>query len=147
MNKINKLLAMLIVAVMLIGTIPAMTFAAEGDYVTREEAAEMLLTAADDYNTGVKKSDIIQGQGDGKLDEDSYITRAEALVMLSRAFGKLPVPAGDNARSAYPYSNFTDLPDCSTTELDNILSAGIVAGTSDTTLSLDDKVTYEQMKL
>lgn len=147
MNKIHKLLAMLISAVMLVGTIPTMAFAAEGDYITRGEVVNMLLAAADDYNTGVGKSDIIKGRGDGKLDEDSYITRAEALVMLSRAFGKLPSLAGDNARSAYPYLSFTDLPDWSISELDNILRAGIVAGTTDTTLSPDDKVTYKQMKL
>lgn len=60
-------------------------------YATRGEVADMLLSAADDYNKDVKRSDIIKGYGgDGELHEDWNINRAEALVMLSRAFGTLP---------------------------------------------------------
>ena len=64
-------------------------------YATRGETADMLLNAADDYNPGVKRSDIIKGYGgDGYLHEDWNINRAEALVMLSRAFGTLPQLTG-----------------------------------------------------
>lgn len=49
---------------------------------TRGEVVEMLLAAADDYNPGVTKEDIIRGYEDGDLREDQSVTRAEALVML-----------------------------------------------------------------
>ena len=62
----------------------------------------MLLAAADDYNPGVVKEDIIKGYEDGELHEDWSVTRAEALVMLKRAFGELPEPTGHNARVAIP---------------------------------------------
>ena len=70
-------------------------------YATRGEVADMLLHAADDYNKDVKYTDIIKGYGgDGDLREDQNVNRAEALVMLRRAFGTLPELTGHNARVA-----------------------------------------------
>lgn len=81
-------------------------------YATRSETADMLLSAADDYKKDVKRSDIIKGYGgDGEIHEDWNINRAEALVMLSRAFGTLPALTGHNARVALKSGDFTDIPD------------------------------------
>lgn len=114
---------------------------------TRGEVAEMLLTAADDYNPGVQKSDIIKGYEDGELHEDWNVTRAEALVMLKRAFGELPEPEGHNARVAIPAEEFTDIPEWAQTELADVFDAGIVAGTAEGIFSPDDNVTKEQMEI
>lgn len=101
-------------------------------YATRGETADMLLSAADDYNKDVKHSDIIKGYGgDGELHEDWNINRAEALVMLSRAFGTLPALTGHNARVALKNGDFTDIPDWAKPELTPVLDAGIAAGTAD----------------
>ena len=101
-------------------------------YATRGETADMLLSAADDYNKDVKRSDIIKGYGgDGELHEDWNINRAEALVMLSRAFGTLPALTGHNARVALKSGDFTDIPDWAKPELTPVLDAGIAAGTAD----------------
>ena len=86
------------------------SFAAD-EYLTRGEAADMLVTAADDYNDGITVSDIMSGYEDGSLREDSNVTRAEMLVMLERAFGDLPEPAGHNARVAIPAEKFADVPE------------------------------------
>lgn len=81
-------------------------------YATRGEVADMLLHAADDYNKDVKYTDIIKGYGgDGDLREDQNVNRAEALVMLRRAFGTLPELTGHNARVALRSGDFTDIPD------------------------------------
>lgn len=117
-------------------------------YATRGETADMLLSAADDYNKDVKRSDIIKGYGgDGDLHEDWNINRAEALVMLSRAFGKLPELTGHNARAALRSGDFTDIPDWAKTELDPVLDAGIAAGTADGIFSPYDDVTKEQLEM
>ena len=117
-------------------------------YATRGEVADMLLTAADDYNKDVKRSDIIKGYGgDGELHEDWNINRAEALVMLSRAFGKLPELSGHNERVALKSGSFTDIPDWAKPELEPVLDAGIAAGIADGIFSPYDDVTKEQMKL
>ena len=122
--------------------------AAADMYATRGEVADMLLTAADDYNPNVKRSDIIKGYGgDGELHEDWNINRAEALVMLSRAFGKLPELSGHNARVALKSEAFTDIPDWAANELKPVLDAGLAAGTGEGTFSPYDDVTKEQMNL
>lgn len=118
-----------------------------GDYATRGEVAQMLLTAADDYNPNVVKEDIIKGYDDGELHEDWSVTRAEALVMLKRAFGELPEPTGYNAMVALPVENFSDIPEWAKTELSDVFDAGIVAGTSEGIFSPDENVTKEQMEL
>ena len=110
--------------------------AAETGWLTRGEAAAMLIAAADDYNPGVQKTDILKGYSDGSLHEERPVTRAQALVMLRRAFGgELPQPVGDNARSGYSSANFTDLPAWAAEDLQDVLSTGIVAGTTATTFS------------
>lgn len=117
-------------------------------YATRGEVADMLLSAADDYNPGVKRSDIIKGYGgDGELHEDWNINRAEALVMLRRAFGELPGLTGHNKRVALESGDFSDIPDWAKPELTPVLDAGIAAGTADGIFSPYDDVTKEQMGL
>ena len=103
--KLKKLITAILAATMLLGNT---AFAADM-YATRGEVADMLLSAADDYNPTVQKSDIIKGYDDGKLHEDWNVTRAEALVMLKSAFGELPTPTGHNARVALPSKSFTDM--------------------------------------
>lgn len=117
-------------------------------YATRGEVANMLLQAADDYNPNVKYSDIIKGYGgDGELHEDWNVNRAEALIMLSRAFGKLPELTGHNARVALKSGAFDDIPDWAAPELTPVLDAGISVGTGDGIFSPYDDVTKEQMQL
>ncbi len=146
MNKIAKrLLSAFTAAAITISAVPAVL--AADDDLTRGEAARMLLTAADDYNADVELSDIIKGYEDGELHEDNPVTRAEALVMLKRAFGELPELTGHNARVAIPKEDFTDIPDWAVTELSDVFDAGIVAGTSTGIFSPNETVTKSQMEL
>lgn len=117
------------------------------EYATRGEVANMLLIAADDYTPDVVKEDIIKGYDDGELHEDWSVTRAEALVMLKRAFGELPEPTGYNAMVTLPAESFSDIPEWATTELSDVFDAGIVAGTSEGIFSPNENVTKEQMEL
>ena len=102
--------------------------------------------AADDYNPDVQKSDIIRGYGDGDLQEDKTVTRAEAMIMLGRAFGGFPELKGDNLRMAIPKEEFTDIPQWAEAELAPVLNAGIIAGTGNGRFSPDDPVTTGQME-
>ena len=107
----------------------------QGEFATRGEVAEMLLEAADFYNEGVLKSDILKGYEDGLLHEERLVTRAEALVMLKRAFETIPTPVGHNARTALSAEEFADIPEWAKEELSEIFSAGLVAGTASETFS------------
>jgi len=146
MRITKKILAILLVLALLLAALPA-AFAAEPVFLTRGETADALLTAAERYNPGAARSDILRGYPGGALDEDAPVTRAQALVMLSRAFGSLPTPVGDNARSGYDAANFTDVPAWAAKELDNVWKTGIVAGTSETKFSPNGRMTAAQLDL
>lgn len=120
---------------------------AEDRAATRGEVVEMLLAAADDYNPGVTKEDIIRGYEDGDLREDQSVTRAEALVMLARAFGPLPERKGVNAAQAIPADSFSDIPAWAAETLAPVFEAGIVAGTAPGVFSPNEAVTVHQMEL
>lgn len=143
--KTKKLLTG-ILALTMLATIHIPAFASDM-YATRGEVADMLLIAADDYNPSVQRSDIIQGYDDGELHEDRNINRAEALIMLKRAFGDLPEPTGHNARVALKAEEFTDIPEWAQPELENVFNAGIAAGTAENTFSPYDDVTKNQMNI
>ncbi len=141
--KIKRITAILVIAAMLLSG----TAMASDMYATRGEVADMLLSAADDYNKDLKRSDIIKGYGDGELHEEKNVSRAEALIMLGRAFGTFPALTGHNARVAIKSGDFTDIPDWAKPELKPVLDAGIAAGTAEGIFSPDDDVTKEQMEL
>lgn len=145
--NIKKISALFLAMVLLFVTAMPVAFAEEADTFTRGEAVEMLLTAVDDYNPTVQKSDIIKGYGDGLLHEDKPITRAEAFAMLKRAFGELPTPTGHNARVAYAPQEFTDIPTWADEDLKAIFNAGIDNGTGEGVFSPDEIVSREDMDL
>ncbi len=121
--------------------------AAETTGLTRGEARDILVSAADDYNPDVTAADVLQGYENGDLALDSPVSRVEALVMLSNAFGELPEPKGDSARTAFSGVKFTDVPNWAVERLENVFQAGIVAGTSETTLSPREPVTARELDL
>ncbi len=143
MNRLKRLTALALAAVLTLGGV--FVQAAETGALTRGKAAEMLLEAGDAYVPGLELSDIIKGYPNGDLALDSPVTRAQALVMLERAFGGLPAPAGDSARSACPAGTFTDIPAWAAAELDGVLSAGIVEGAEDGSLSPGRPVTEAEL--
>ena len=146
MQQIKKLTACLLAVVMIVALVPAQA-AQSGTALTRGQTADRLLAAADDYNAGVQRSDILKGYPNGDLAEDQGVSRVQALVMLERAFGGLPTPVGDNARSGYPAASFTDVPGWAQEELSSVLASGIVAGTTPTTLSPNDPILDWQLEL
>ena len=143
--KIKKAVSGLLALSIAVGSMYVVS--AKDQYVTRGQVADMLLVAADDYNPNVKKEDIIKGYEDGELHEDWNVTRAEALVMLKRAFGKMPELNEYTKRIAIPKEDFTDIPKWAETELADVFDAGIVAGTSEGVFSPDENVTDTQMDL
>ena len=103
-------LAAALAAVMVITAVPSAATAQESHFASRGEVVQLLMEAADDYNPQIKKTDIIKGYGDGKLHEEDTVTRAQAVIMLNRAFGGFPELKGNNLRLAIPKETFTDIP-------------------------------------
>ncbi len=120
---------------------------AKNEYMSRGEVADYLLCAADDYNKGLVRSDIIKGYDDGNLYEERLVTRAEALVMLRRAFGTLPECIGHNARVSLKSEDFKDIPVWAQKELKDVFDSGIAGGIGNGLFSPDTYVTKGQMEL
>ena len=80
MSTRKRIASALTAAVMLVSSAQA-ALAAETGWLSRGEAAAMLMAAADDYNPGVQKTDILKGYSDGSLHEERPVTRAQALAL------------------------------------------------------------------
>lgn len=142
----KKLLAFLLSSSLILTSLAPHALAKdEKTAMTRGEVVSYLLTVVDDYNPGVKKEDILKGDAKGETKENEYVSRTEALIMLSRAFSDLPKPQGNDARSLNPSASFSDIPAWATEELAKITAAGIVNGTEDGKLGAKDQVTLEQL--
>ena len=143
--KLRNFIAYILLVTIIITT--SSSALADDIYANRGEVADMLLMAADFYNPKVVRGDIIKGYEDGLLHEERNVTRAEALVMLSRAFGNLPLPVGHNKRVSLKAGDFRDIPQWAHGELKSVFDSGIVAGTAKGIFSPNDNVTETQMKL
>ena len=117
----------------------------EAEILTRGEARDILLSAADDY-AALTPEELLQGDEKGELHLDRELTRAEAMVMLERAFGGFEAPVGANARMAFPAETFTDVPGWAQNRLGQTLAAGIVAGTGEGLLSPETPVTRGELE-
>ena len=128
----KRFMPLLLALVLALGTLPVQAAA-----LTRGEAAQALLSAAQDYNPGVQRSDILKGYPDGSLALDGTLTRAQALMMLTRAFGGFATPAGDNARIALPAGSLTNVPTWAAEELSSVLTAGLADGDANEAMSAE----------
>jgi putative endopeptidase len=113
---------------------------------TRGEIVQSLLTAADFYNPGMNKETIIKGYENGGLKENQPVKKIEALVMLSRAFGELPKPQGNDLRIGTFGVEFTDVPDWAKEDIAKLSAAGVLAGKPDGTLGANDPITIEEFQ-
>ena len=93
------------------------------DPATLGQVADYLLTAADDYNGAVARGALLEGMED----EEEMASRLQALVMVSRAFGPLPAPSGNNERLAAKNVNLGGVPEWARKDLENLQNGGILA--------------------
>jgi len=140
-NFWRRLVSLALVCALALGTAHS-TLAAEEEALTRGEALALLLEAADDYGAPDAGS-ILLGDENG-LREDDPLTRVEALLMLSRAFGELKEPVGDSERWSSG-TGFSDVPAWAAEELAGILASGVVVGEGDGTLAPNKTVTAGEL--
>jgi len=142
----KRILAWVTAAALTVSALPNMVLA-EGTetYATRGQVADMLLGAADNYTPNLQKDIIVKGYADGSIKEDQYITRAESFVMVSRAFGALPEPKGNDARISPKNVQYDGVPEWARADVENLVRGGVLMGSDDGLLHGDDNVTVEQV--
>ncbi|TVX89756.1 M13-type metalloendopeptidase [Paenibacillus agilis] len=113
---------------------------------TRGDIVNNLLTTADAYQSGMNKEAIIKGNGNGDLKENQPVKKVEALVMLSRAFGELPKPVGNDLRTGTFGVEFTDVPAWAKKDIDKLAKAGVLTGKPDGTLGANDPISLAEFQ-
>lgn len=106
----KKFLSLLMTIIMVLSVSVSVYADETSPVATRGDIVTTLLTAADAYQPGINKATVIQGSKNGDLRENEPAKKVEALVMLSRAFGELPEPVGNDLRSGTFDIEFTDVP-------------------------------------
>lgn len=110
--------------------------------VTVGEAADYLVKAADAYTENPDRSEILAGYEEK---ENEPLTREQCLVMISRAFGTLPKPQGNNARIRDKDVSYSDVPESAQEAAANLLQGGILVNTEDGLLKPKEEVTFQEM--
>lgn len=116
--------------------------------IGRIQARDYLLNAARRYNAKLRADDILKG-GPGIDDSTNSrpATRAEAIVMISRAFGPLPEPVGNMNRSGAAVAEFSDVPDWAMAEVSNLARAKILLPANDNILRANEPISAYEFKL
>ncbi|UPW83140.1 M13-type metalloendopeptidase [Lysinibacillus sp. Ag94] len=143
----KKKVLSLLMAIIMVLSISVSAFADETlPPATRGEIVKTLLIAADAYQPEISKEYIMQGSKNDDLRENEPAKKVEALVMLSRAFGELPEPVGNDLRSGTFDVKFTDVPDWAKKDIDKLAKAGVLTGKPDGTLGANDNITINEFK-
>ncbi len=114
-------------------------------YATREQMLAFLMTAADDYQALPKDQNALtKDLGEGSWTGQKPMTRLETLVLISRLFGPLPKPKGNDARLSPQHVAFMDVPDWANAAVENLRQGGILAATKDNCLHGNEPMTLEE---
>lgn len=141
--QLKKCAALLIaVTIGLIAPAEASDYGQQGyNILTRGDAAAIITGAADDYASYTRP--VMTGDENGSLRVNEPVTRAEALIMISRAFGDLPAPVGNDSR-IYPRGvTFEDVPLWATDYVCNLTDAGVLLPSDDNILQSNEYATED----
>lgn len=142
----KKFLSLLMAIIMVLSVSVAVYADEKSPPATRGEIVKTLLVAADAYQSGLNKEAIIQGSKNKDLRENEPAKKVEALVMLSRAFGELPEPVGNDLRSGTFGVKYTDVPTWAKKDIDNLTKAGVLTGNPDGKLGANDPITIDEFQ-
>jgi putative endopeptidase len=141
-----RIIALVVIAALVFSVSPAFVWAEETPvYLSRGEVAGIVLKAADDYNPGISKNDILLGYEDGSLREEEPAGKAEALIMISRAFGDLPSPRGDSLRRGVFDQHYNDVPLWATEEVNKLKKAGVLYSPVDGELGANENISASEL--
>ncbi|MFF6014539.1 M13-type metalloendopeptidase [Lysinibacillus fusiformis] len=142
----KKFLSLLMAITMVLSVSVAVYADEKSPPATRGELVKTLLVAADAYQSGLNKEAIIQGSKNKDLRENEPAKKVEALVMLSRAFGELPEPVGNDLRSGTFGVKYTDVPTWAKKDIDNLTKAGVLTGNPDGKLGANEPITIDEFQ-
>lgn len=123
-----RVLTLILSAVLVLSSaVPALAAAAPKkaeDSIKAGKAAVYLLKAADDYNKKASRKSLLKG-----MKPEKKLTRINGLIMVSRAFGTLPRPKGNNLRLSDQKVKFKDVPKSGRAAVKNLTRGGVLVST------------------
>lgn len=125
-NRRKSPILALLLAMILAFSFGGKTMATHACTITRGQARDLLLKAADDYQKNREMEPILRGYPDGSLEESQEVSRIEAIVMLGRAFGPLPAPGSHQTRIMEWNVTSEDIPDWAAADVNHLIQAGIL---------------------
>ena len=142
---IFRRMALLLALLVAFSAMPALAEGADEE-LSCGRAMEMLLAAADDYNPDASAESLLAGFPGGAPEQSAPLTRAQALILLDRAFGGLPAPVGDAARVLDTEAAFSDIPAWAADALSPVLASGILSMTADGLFKPDEAITAAELE-
>lgn len=142
----KKFLSLLMTIIMVLSVSVSVYADETSPVATKGDIVKTLLTAADAYQPGINKATLLQGSKNGDLRENEPAKKVEAFVMLSRAFGELPEPVGNDLRSGTFDIEFTDVPAWAKKDINKLTKAGVLTGNPDGTLGANDTITIDEFQ-
>lgn len=142
----KKFLSLLMTIIMVLSVSVSVYADETSPVATKGDIVKTLLTAADAYQPGINKATLLQGSKSGDLRENEPAKKVEAFVMLSRAFGELPEPVGNDLRSGTFDIEFTDVPAWAKKDINKLTKAGVLTGNPDGTLGANDTITIDEFQ-
>jgi putative endopeptidase len=140
MRRRNKILPFLLSLVLFLnaGCTSKPSSKPETEELTCGQARDLIYSAATHYRNGLTPAVLLNSIPDGAARENKWVTRAEAFVMLDRAFYDLPEPVGDWLRIAPNPAIYSDMSDWARSAVDNLNKAGVLYVVRDNLLSGSD---------
>lgn len=117
--KMKKFVALTLAAILCISQ-GVCAFA--GEPLTKGEYTRIVFEKARDYNPNLSMEDLVKSSETSKP-----VTKVEALAILKRAFGKLPILRGDLLRTAPEATTYTDLPAWAQEDINSLSQAGVLS--------------------
>ncbi|MFR9297959.1 M13 family metallopeptidase [Emergencia timonensis] len=140
-----KALTLLLSAILILSsTVNVMGAAASktaNNSIKAGKAATYLLKAADDYNKKISRKDLLKG-----MKAKNKLTRIQGIIMVSRAFGTLPKPKGNNLRLSDKNVKFTDVPKSGKAAVRNLIRGGILVNTKSGKLRPKTLMSEQELK-
>lgn len=121
---LSLMLSVILIFSSTINVMGAATSKKSDDSIKAGKAATYLLKAADDYNKKISRKDLLKG-----MKAEKKLTRMQGIIMISRAFGTLPKPEGNNLRLSDKNVRFKDVPKSGKAAVRNLTRGGILVNT------------------
>lgn len=140
MYKFRKQISFLLTLIMVTSCTPLYVFA--NQYLTRTEAANLLVTEAVFYNSDITANAILTGKlGE---DKDNYVNRIDFLVMVTRAFDNMPDMSEYQSLKAPEVTEYTDVPQWAMSDINILNQNGILCDDGDKLLKPDENITVDE---